>query len=45
MGWLKLSKNIAVLDIGTTGVRILAAKVNEGDCPILLPKQPFRAGV
>ena len=43
MGWLKLSKNIAVLDIGTTGVRILAAKVNEGG--LLLPKQPFRAGV
>ena len=33
-----LSKNIAVLDIGTTGVRILAAKVNEGSLPHIIAK-------
>ena len=33
-----MSKNIAVLDIGTTGVRILAAKVNEGGLPHIVAK-------
>ena len=33
-----MSKNIAVLDIGTTGVRILAAKVNEGGLPHIIAK-------
>ncbi|MBE7056958.1 MAG: cell division protein FtsA [Ruminococcaceae bacterium] len=37
-GGLILSKNIAVLDIGTTGVRILAAKVNEGGLPHIVAK-------
>ena len=33
-----MSKNIAVLDIGTSGVRILAAKVNEGGLPHIVAK-------
>lgn len=33
-----MSKNIAVLDIGTTGIRILAAKVNDGGLPHIIAK-------
>jgi len=33
-----MSKHIAVLDIGTTGVRILAAKVNDGGAPHIIAK-------
>ena len=33
-----MSKNIAVLDIGTTGVRMLVAKVNEGGLPHIVAK-------
>ena len=33
-----MSKGIAVIDVGTTGVRVLVAKVSEGRAPQIIAK-------